>query len=598
MTRRAGNILQPITKWYLNQSVFSKVLFVTLVLLILSVLIGITGMAGTFRINQIVNEIIDRNMLPALYLYEIKVEMTDLQSEVRNGIIKGDPEEISYLSSTFINNKKEMIRYYTQQLRRLIAKDNSLSTTRAIRLNKLNRFNRIWPNNISLYKQILNEYSMGTQGQSIQTLKETAKQLAFTIGILDELILDFKTDAVNAKQQSNIVYKGVINCIWITLTSAICVGLLLSCCFGRFLSNQLQGFATLARQIADGNLNTKINFSQQKDEIGRLGESFNRMHQNLYNILGKISMVTKSIVQHSQKLDQGAQQTVYGATKVVKITDQIFNGSSDQSRQIEEMLQSLEESMVLNKGTIQSVQNTIDISNTASNSAITGKATAMAVKNKISSIQNTIETNRNTVHQMATVTLEIDKVMRAIAEVADQINLLALNATIEAARAGEEGRGFTIVAEAISQLSDRTQELVKGVQRLAKNTRQETLEVIEAIDQSAEEFTVGNQLASQLSETFLEIAKDIVEIQKHINLVSENAKESEGHGRQILSGMQKVAAIARQNEGETQHLKEFTQIHNTFTNELRALANQLMGTGNTLNQTMMGFNIDNYRNMP
>jgi methyl-accepting chemotaxis protein len=598
MTRRAGNILQPISKWYLNRSVFSKVLFVTLVLLILAVLIGITGMAGTFRINQIVTEIIDRNMLPALYLYEIKVEMTDLQSEVRNGIIKGDPEEISYLSSTFINNKKEMIRYYTQQLRRLIAKDNSLSTTRAIRLNKLNRFNRIWPNNISLYKQILNEYSMGTQGQSIQTLKETAKQLAFTIGILDELILDFKTDAVNAKQQSNIVYKGVINCIWITLTSAICVGLLLSCCFGRFLSNQLQGFATLARQIADGNLNTKINFLQQKDEIGRLGESFNRMHQNLYNILGKISMVTKSIVQHSQKLDQGAQQTVYGATKVVKITDQIFNGSSDQSRQIKEMLQSLEESMVLNKGTIQSVQNTIDISNTASNSAIAGKVTAMAVKNKISSIQNTIETNRNTVHQMATVTLEIDKVMRAIAEVADQINLLALNATIEAARAGEEGKGFTIVAEAISQLSDRTQDLVKGVQRLAKNTRQETLEVIEAIDQSAEEFTVGNQLASQLSETFLEIAKDIVEIQKHINLVSENAKESEGHGRQILSGMQKVAAIARQNEGETQHLKEFTQIHNTFTNELRALANQLMGTGNTLNQTMMGFNIDNYRNMP
>ncbi|MGK6320930.1 methyl-accepting chemotaxis protein [Sphingomonas sp. DT-204] len=73
----------------------------------------------------------------------------------------------------------------------------------------------------------------------------------------------------------------------------------------------------------------------------------------------------------------------------------------------------------------------------------------------------------------------IDSAIALIAEIAAKVNLLALNATIEAARAGEAGRGFTVVANEIKQLSTQTGNAARTITAQVDSIRQAIAEVVD-----------------------------------------------------------------------------------------------------------------------
>jgi methyl-accepting chemotaxis protein len=76
------------------------------------------------------------------------------------------------------------------------------------------------------------------------------------------------------------------------------------------------------------------------------------------------------------------------------------------------------------------------------------------------------ERQEKAVIQLTERTSAADKIIKLIAELADQCNLLAVNATIEAARAGEQGKGFGVVAHEIRTLADQTKQSasqIKGI---------------------------------------------------------------------------------------------------------------------------------------
>lgn len=91
--------------------------------------------------------------------------------------------------------------------------------------------------------------------------------------------------------------------------------------------------------------------------------------------------------------------------------------------------------------------------------------------NHISTALDSLKGQANTVGQ----------VINVINEIAEQTNLLALNAAIEAARAGELGRGFSVVADEVRTLAEKTRNSTREVSSIISNIQNATTRIDQEI---------------------------------------------------------------------------------------------------------------------
>ncbi|WP_281951307.1 methyl-accepting chemotaxis protein [Nitrosophilus kaiyonis] len=138
-------------------------------------------------------------------------------------------------------------------------------------------------------------------------------------------------------------------------------------------------------------------------------------------------------------------------------------------------------------------------------------------------LNSTAHKSKDSVGDLLQRAEEVDKILSLIKEISEQTNLLALNAAIEAARAGEFGKGFSVVAEEVRGLADRTQKAVKEVDNILKSMKEEIDDVgkkatdvsekIEIIDKKIDGFKnelyIMNQKVSDTFEKILKVANRV-----------------------------------------------------------------------------------------
>ena len=118
------------------------------------------------------------------------------------------------------------------------------------------------------------------------------------------------------------------------------------------------------------------------------------------------------------------------------------------------------------------------------------KRAAQSVQNQIAGmneIRAQIQDTSKRIKRLGESSLEIGEIVELISDITEQTNVLALNAAIQAASAGEAGRGFTVVAEEVQRLAERSGEATKQIEAIVKTIQADTQDAVAAMEKS----TVG-----------------------------------------------------------------------------------------------------------
>ncbi len=200
----------------------------------------------------------------------------------------------------------------------------------------------------------------------------------------------------------------------------------------RRLLRPIHVVASRIEEMAQGNLLLQpTGYERRNDELGRMAKSFYEMVGRLRAVLRSIASSTNALAGDSQNISTFSQGIAEGA-----------RGSAASTEEVQAQCNSV----------LEVCQNDVDMSGQASNEVAEARETLSKL------VQNVEETN----HTLA----EIVKREMQLADIASQTGILALNAAVEAARADEAGKGFSVVANEVRVLAERSAEIVNDIQKL------------------------------------------------------------------------------------------------------------------------------------
>ncbi len=157
----------------------------------------------------------------------------------------------------------------------------------------------------------------------------------------------------------------------------------------------------------------------------------------------------------------------------------------------------------------------------------------------------------------------INEVIRSIAAIASRTNLLALNATIEAARAGEAGRGFSVVAAEVKELSRQTAAATQDITariRSMQSASSGSVVAVQGIGLAVREMDAANSAVAaaieQQDATLREVAGRLQGASANTNAVAETIGQVAGRGTLLSALSVEAHAETLQSDHRSEELRD------------------------------------------
>ncbi|MFZ2490909.1 MAG: methyl-accepting chemotaxis protein, partial [Thermoanaerobaculia bacterium] len=149
---------------------------------------------------------------------------------------------------------------------------------------------------------------------------------------------------------------------------------------------------------------------------------------------------------------------------------------------------------------------------------------------------------------------QIDQILVFIDDVTNRTNLLSLNAAIIAAQAGANDFGFSVIADEVRQLAERTRSATKEIAGIVRNLKPVATEALHAIEEGVRNVDTTVLLASDTSkalESIAESATESFDMAQMMTRALNEQSEASHHLHQVTSRMSdSIREIERATQGQ------------------------------------------------